>query len=194
MKRSVILVFLLCGVLAATGCSAQSGSGAPGSSMESSAPSQGESSPVSGVPESSSGTEGQVSSGEEGGGAPAIAGREELIAALEGDLGVTLVETQYDGPFTCKGYRPEDIRELPLSLYCYDSLEECEKVASSISGDGFAVGNTQVEWVGAPHFYRFQDTIVGYFGEDETILSQLEALLGEPFEEYSSEPLSKRGE
>ncbi len=75
-----------------------------------------------------------------------------------------------------------------LQLYIYDTADAAMADAERISPDASeiapeAVGDdtpTIVDWDGQPHFYRWDNMIVLYVGENSEMLNRLETLLGEP--------------
>ena len=75
-----------------------------------------------------------------------------------------------------------------ITVYLYESGSAMEKDASFIDegGTGYHRGNDSVEisWVSYPHFYKADNLIILYVGEDVGILHALEDMLGEPFAGY----------
>lgn len=75
-----------------------------------------------------------------------------------------------------------------ITVYLYDSGSSMEKDASNIDegGTGYHNGNDSVEisWVSYPHFYKTDNIIILYVGEDETIIHALEDILGDQFAGY----------
>lgn len=69
-----------------------------------------------------------------------------------------------------------------------DAATACQE-ALSVSADGYAISRregdvtrmTQIDWVNTPHFYCKGQLIVVYVGDDESILTALNDLLGPPF-------------
>ncbi|MBO1265472.1 hypothetical protein J3A84_10555 [Proteiniclasticum sp. SCR006] len=75
-----------------------------------------------------------------------------------------------------------------ITVYLYDSGSSMEKDASNIDegGTGYHNGNDSVEisWVSYPHFYKTDNIIILYVGEDETMIHALEDILGDQFAGY----------
>ena len=75
-----------------------------------------------------------------------------------------------------------------ITVYLYESGSSMEKDASFLDegGTGYHNGKDSVEisWVSYPHFFKTENLIVLYVGEDEEILHALEDILGEPFAGY----------
>lgn len=72
-----------------------------------------------------------------------------------------------------------------ISVYLYKNPEKMEKDASYISKEGFSYNTgrkaVEIEWISYPHFYKSDNMIVLYVGEDTGIIQALEKLLGQPF-------------
>lgn len=72
-----------------------------------------------------------------------------------------------------------------ISVYLYESPGQMEKDASYIDegGSGYTNGRKSVEisWVSYPHFYKKDNIIVLYVGEDARIISALEEIMGDQF-------------
>lgn len=60
-----------------------------------------------------------------------------------------------------------------------------EKDASYVSPDGFSYKtgfkNVSISWISKPHFFKRDNIIVLYVGEDKDIINHLENLLGKQF-------------
>ena len=72
-----------------------------------------------------------------------------------------------------------------ISVYLYESNDKMEKDASYLSEDGFSYNNgkniTQIEWVSYPHFYKSENMIILYVGENLQIIQALEEIVGPQF-------------
>ena len=72
-----------------------------------------------------------------------------------------------------------------ISIYVYDNVESMKKDASYISEDGFKYHTensiTSIGWSSHPHFYKSENMIVLYVGENSEIMSVLEELVGSQF-------------
>lgn len=76
-----------------------------------------------------------------------------------------------------------------LQLYIYDTADDAITDAERISPDASeivpeTVGDaapTIVDWDGQPNFYRWDNILVLYVGEDGRMLNLLETIFGEPF-------------
>jgi len=72
-----------------------------------------------------------------------------------------------------------------ISVYLYENSNKMEKDASYVSDDGFSYYNGKkgvcVDWVTAPHFYKLENMIILYVGENSEIINALEELFGPQF-------------
>ncbi|MFH5834734.1 hypothetical protein ACHAL6_01495 [Proteiniclasticum sp. C24MP] len=75
-----------------------------------------------------------------------------------------------------------------ITVYLYESESSMEKDASFIDegGTGYHNGNNSVEisWVSYPHFYKTDNLIVLYVGENTELIHALEDILGDQFAGY----------
>ena len=53
--------------------------------------------------------------------------------------------------------------------------------AAQVSPDGSSVGTSMVSWIGPPHFYRAEQLIVIYVGENQSVIESIETVLGPQF-------------
>lgn len=68
-----------------------------------------------------------------------------------------------------------------IQAYEYASEDAAQDDEGNISADGSMVEGTTVTWVGTPHFYRYDNVILVYLGNNATITQALEDLAGPPF-------------
>lgn len=75
-----------------------------------------------------------------------------------------------------------------MSIFLYKSNESADEDAARIEphGTGYNNGNkeVQISWVSLPHFYKKDNMIVLYCGENEYIISGLNQILGSQFAGY----------
>lgn len=127
------------------------------------------------------------------------AGAEGTAVHSEFDLVTMLEDAGAEVALSTEPITAADILSIPgniifangaeLQLYIYDTAEAAMSDAERISADGLEVapaevGNAEpsvIEWDGPPHFYRWDNIIVLYVGEDSDMLNLLSQLLGEPF-------------
>lgn len=76
-----------------------------------------------------------------------------------------------------------------ISVYLYESSEKMEEDASRIDKEGFGYTNgnteTQISWVSYPHFFKKDNIIVLYVGEDLEIINALKQIMGIQFAGYT---------
>jgi len=72
-----------------------------------------------------------------------------------------------------------------ISVYLYKNRDKMEKDASYLSDDGYSYNNGKksiiIEWVSYPHFFKSENMIVLYVGENSEIVNVLEKLVGPQF-------------
>lgn len=70
-------------------------------------------------------------------------------------------------------------------IYSYENKEEMEKEASTINKDASKINRAdnpiEIEWNKTPHFYKKGKIIIQYIGDDEKIISDLKAIVGNQF-------------
>lgn len=74
-----------------------------------------------------------------------------------------------------------------MQVYIYESSDEAIEDAKRISLDGFSYTKsegdegmtTTIDWIDNPHFYKIQNIMILYLGNDETILDILSDSFGE---------------
>ncbi|MCH8801584.1 MAG: hypothetical protein IH963_11810 [Chloroflexi bacterium] len=66
-------------------------------------------------------------------------------------------------------------------VWAFPSEDEAEVGAATVSPDGFGVGRAFVSWTDSPHFYSTGRLIVLYIGNDVTMLTLLEHVIGSQF-------------
>ena len=72
-----------------------------------------------------------------------------------------------------------------ISVYLYENSDRMEKDASYLSNDGFSYNNGKesidIEWVSYPHFFKSENMIILYVGENSEIVHVLKELVGSQF-------------
>lgn len=75
-----------------------------------------------------------------------------------------------------------------ISVYLYEDNRSMEKDSSYIDegGTGYHNGRNSVEvsWVSYPHFYKTENIIVLYVGEDSDVINAIEEIIGKQFAGY----------
>ncbi len=76
-----------------------------------------------------------------------------------------------------------------ISVYLYESSEKMEEDASYIHEGGASYNNgknvTQISWVSLPHFFKKDNIIVLYVGEDSEIINALKEIVSKQFAGYT---------
>ena len=115
---------------------------------------------------------------------------DDPVAALIADLEAAGVEAARGGsavaqPFLSGEGHGLRVEQEVVQAFVYPDAEAAAREAEAISPDGSAFAGsgtaTMVTWIVPPHFFRRERVIVLYLGEEATILSALEAVLGEQF-------------
>ena len=75
-----------------------------------------------------------------------------------------------------------------IDVYLYQTNEKMEEDSSSIDRGGTSYNNgknnADIDWISLPHFFKKDNIIVLYVGENSAILEALEELLGKQFAGY----------
>jgi hypothetical protein len=69
----------------------------------------------------------------------------------------------------------------PVQIYEYANEDDANADAARISPDGGTIGNTMVDWIAPPHFYKKGQIIVLYVGSNTTVMNILKTTLGTQF-------------
>lgn len=76
-----------------------------------------------------------------------------------------------------------------ISVYLYESSEKMEEDASYIDEGGTSYNNgknaAEISWVSYPHFFKKDNIIVLYVGEDLEVINALEEIVGLQFAGYT---------
>jgi len=113
---------------------------------------------------------------------------EELILNFE-DIGFTIDARDVEEHILAGERKWLTINESDnISVFIYENSDEMEKDASYISDDGFTYDNgkvgTKIEWVSYPHFFKSENIIILYVGENSKIVRALEEHVGLQFAGY----------
>ena len=68
-----------------------------------------------------------------------------------------------------------------VQVFQYPTAEAARKEAARVSPDGSGVGTSMMSWVGPPHFYRKDNLIVIYVGDNSKVTGALRSSLGTQF-------------
>lgn len=73
------------------------------------------------------------------------------------------------------------VNDAELQVYEFADAAEAEAAAATISPDGGMINDVSVRWAGSPHFFRQDNRIIVYIGDDTATLELLGGTFGEPF-------------
>lgn len=111
-------------------------------------------------------------------------GIDVLIAALQ-DAGASVdragVLPQSSNPFFSVESTSLRVNGHTVHVWEYPTLAEADAQAALVSPGGSEIGYHMVDWIGPPQFFRGTRLIVLYVGDEESLLSLLESVLGPPF-------------
>ncbi|MGO1470417.1 MAG: hypothetical protein ACTHW2_10390 [Tissierella sp.] len=72
-----------------------------------------------------------------------------------------------------------------IYIYLYEDNEKMEADISNLSEDGFTYSNNEkgitMDWIYPPHYFKKENMVVLYVGEDMEIINALEDILGSKF-------------
>jgi hypothetical protein len=68
-----------------------------------------------------------------------------------------------------------------VQVFQYMHETEMEAQAAQVAPNGSTVGTTQIQWIGAPHFYKKGTILVLYAGDNNKLLKALKDVLGQQF-------------
>lgn len=104
-----------------------------------------------------------------------------LVDHLRG-VGATIVPTgSVTQPFFSVPGQVITVNGEQVQIYEYTDEEAANADAARISPDGGTIGNTMVDWIAPPHFYKKGQIIVLYVGTSTTVINILETTLGIQF-------------
>jgi len=104
-----------------------------------------------------------------------------LVNHLRG-VGATIVPTgSVTQPFFSVPGQVITVNGEQVQAYEYADEEAANADAARISPDGGTIGNTMVEWIAPPHFYKVGQLIVLYVGMNTSLMKILEMTLGPQF-------------
>ena len=104
-----------------------------------------------------------------------------LVDHLRG-VGATVVPTgSVTQPFFSVPGQAIAVNGEQVQAYEYADEEAANADAARISPDGGTIGNTMVEWIAPPHFYKVGQLIVLYVGMNTSLMKILEMTLGPQF-------------
>jgi hypothetical protein len=146
--------------------------------------------PSTGGSESSGGTspiENDSGADETSGGPAESFGQEDTLdeQALVEDLraaGATVaLGDTVEQPFFSVTGQVIAVNDGDVQFFIYEGAEAAEEQAALVSPAGDSVGTSIMMWMGSPHFYRLENVIALYVGDDSSVIGALETALGGQF-------------
>ncbi|MFC1923594.1 SH3 domain-containing protein, partial [Chloroflexota bacterium] len=68
-----------------------------------------------------------------------------------------------------------------VQVFEYSDVAQADDEAAQVAPDGSSIGTTMASWVGPPHFYRAEQMIVLYVGDNQSVIELIESELGPQF-------------
>lgn len=68
-----------------------------------------------------------------------------------------------------------------METFEFESKEEADKAAASISPDGMTIDGKPAGWKASPHFFRSDKVLVVYIGDEPEMKASIERALGRQF-------------
>lgn len=116
-------------------------------------------------------------------GSPTAPGDMDIIPALQ-QQGVVVSHVERmprtSFPFFSVSAERLSVNGEAVHVFDYSSDGSAERDARTISSDGTSIGNSQVNWISTPSFYRRSSRIVLYVGRTREIATALTIVLGQP--------------
>lgn len=100
----------------------------------------------------------------------------DKLAAAGASVQASLAEINQ--PFFTPAGQLVRLNGADLQIFAYDSVEAADAEAALIAPDGGSVGTHMATWMASPHFFKSDQFIVLYVGDDAAVLSLLESALG----------------
>lgn len=69
----------------------------------------------------------------------------------------------------------------PVLKFTYPTTRAARLVAARISEDGSMIGTKKMAWNGTPHFFRKENVMMLYLGNDEKVITILRSQYGDQF-------------
>ena len=68
-----------------------------------------------------------------------------------------------------------------VQVFEYSDAAQADAEAAQVAPDGSSIGTTMASWVGPPHFYRAEQLIVLYIGDNQSVIELIESVLSPQF-------------
>ncbi|MCJ7702821.1 MAG: SH3 domain-containing protein [Anaerolineales bacterium] len=106
---------------------------------------------------------------------------ESLQQALSEAGADVVLEGNIDQPFFSAPGQIIAVNGESVQVFEYTDPALTDADAGQVSSDGSSIGTMMATWEGPPHFFRADQLIVLYVGEDPGVIELLEAILGSQF-------------
>ena len=83
--------------------------------------------------------------------------------------------------FEGAGGQSYTVNDAEVQVYEFTDAAAAETAAGTISADGGMINDVAVRWAGPPHFFRQDNRIIVYIGDDAATLDLLNGSFGQPF-------------
>lgn len=118
---------------------------------------------------------------------PVDAGNEgpldQVLASFK-DAGLSVMDSgTVNQPFFSVAGQVMSIGGHDVQFFDYPDGASARTEAALIAPDAGSVGGTMVTWIATPHFYRYNNLVALYTGDDVAFLQALEEVLGPPIAE-----------
>lgn len=113
--------------------------------------------------------------------APTIDDLDSLMEALRSAGASIEAGEDVEQPFFTAIGKILKVNGADVQVFVYDTAEAMEADAAQVAEDGGSIGSSMVTWMGPPHFYKLGRMIVLYVGDDQTVKTLLEGVLGPQF-------------
>lgn len=108
-------------------------------------------------------------------------GTEEFIKALR-DAGVDAEKgDSVEQPFFSAVGNYVNLGDESVQVFEYETPDTMESDAQLVDASGSPIGNSMVNWIATPHFYKKGRILVLYIGDNAQTLETLESVLGPQF-------------
>lgn len=107
---------------------------------------------------------------------------DDSVAAKLREAGATVEEADaVSQPFFSAAGQIWRVNGHEVQVFTYEDTAVAATEAAQVAPGGSSVGTHMVSWMATPHFYRNQNIIALYVGDDEATLTALEAVFGPQF-------------
>lgn len=106
---------------------------------------------------------------------------DHLLSALQEADAAVKATGEIDQPFFPVTGKLIQVNGSEVQVFEFGDANASREAAESVSSSGTMVGTTSVSWLATPHFYKTDNVIAIYVGEDPAVMKLLEGVLGPQF-------------